>query len=313
VAIVGAGSIGFRHFQSLLSMRERLQIDLVDPSLEARARCETEFGSFARNSRLSTFAKVDDVEHPADAVIVATDSRSRRAVVERFLDKGSRAFLLEKVLFTRLEDYDAVGAALHRVKARAWVNCPRRSYPGAPKVRDAVRGKTIHYSVIGSGWGMGCNLVHYLDEFSWLTGVHDVALSIGGLEAGTVQAKRPGYIEFLGTITGTAGPHRFEAACGRDGSGKASVSIRAADLKMTICGHQIVTTVDGNVAGAEPYPIPHQSESTAVHLKAIMDGLSPDLPGYDESADLHRLVIAALLRHMQLSANDPTIQECLVT
>jgi predicted dehydrogenase len=228
ILIVGAGAIGARHLQGLARVTQPLKVDVVDPSQSARvlaARLLAKVGGL-KAGQTRYHADLSELPVP-DLAIVATNARERRSVIADLLRLGARHLLLEKVLFTRMADYDVVEQMLAQHRAHAWVNCVRRAYPRAHVLAELIGGRPFHYRVDGEGWGLGCNLIHHLDELAMLSGRADIRLCHRALARQTVPAKRAGYVEFFGTITGSfGGDDILVATCGLGTPGDRVVTIR---------------------------------------------------------------------------------------
>jgi len=315
VLLVGAGAIGARHLQALAGSGYRFEVDIVDPSDSARRYSErllAEAGGLpGGEARFHSDVSQSD---NADLAIIATPARERARVVADVLRLGCRHLILEKVLFTRLSDYDEVERLLAEYGVSAWVNCVRRAYPRAASVIELLRGRLFTYRVEGNGWGLGCNLIHHIDEFSMLSGRTDLRLRSDALSPQTIPAKRAGYIEFLGTMHGSAGDNRFVATCGAGVPGDRVVTIVCKDLELRISQlAQTLSVADGSGSHTEPFPIPLQSEATARHVEAILNDRAPSLPDYAAAAALHRVMLGAFLEHLRAVSGDPRIDECPIT
>jgi hypothetical protein len=315
ILIVGAGAIGARHLQGLARLARPLHVDVVDPSAGARdltAARLAEAGGL-KGGEVRYHADLSALAAP-DVAIVATNARERAHVVADLARLGTPRFLLEKVLFTRFADYDAVAKVLAQHGAQAWVNCVRRAYPRASDLIEMVGGKPFSYSVRGEGWGLGCNVIHHLDEVAMLSGRADIRLSPEALLPQTIPSKRAGYVEFLGTMTGTLGDNTFLATCGAGAPGDRVVTITCADHELHISQlAQTLTIANGKGSRTESFPIPLQSEATAYHVEAMLDGRAPALVDYETAATLHRAMLATLLAHLRAHANDPHLDEVPIT
>ncbi|NJM62856.1 MAG: alpha/beta hydrolase [Oscillatoriales cyanobacterium RU_3_3] len=54
---------------------------------------------------------------------------------------------------------------------KTWVNCPRRMQPAYHKLRQDLHGHSpITMRVVGGGWGLACNGIHFLDLAAFLFG-----------------------------------------------------------------------------------------------------------------------------------------------
>jgi hypothetical protein len=318
IAIVGSGALGARHLQALARIRHPLAVDLVDPFPAARERaqgCLAEAGGLTAGS-VQEHASVGDMPCAPDVAIVATTSRERRAVVTALIEQGTRFLILEKVLFPRLADYDEVAALLERYAVAAWVNCPRRGYPGAGVLRACVSGGPFEYRVEGVGWGLASNVIHHLDEASMLAKSTSFTLSPDALHPETAPARRPGYVEFFGTLTGSFGDHvQFTASCeSGNGDGNRRVVITCAETRIEISQvGQVMKISDGGKSRTLPFPLLRQSETTNLHVAEILEGRAPDLPDFATAAMLHKPVIEAFLAHLRRSSGDSSINECPIT
>jgi len=247
--------------------------------------------------------------------IVATNSAERLPIVTSLVKAGTRRLILEKVLFTRLEDYEVAEDMFIRTGASVWVNCGRRFSPRARYVAQMLDGKTFDYSVQGAGWGLGCNVVHHLDEFAMLAGCDDIVLSGEALDRETIPSKRAGYIEFTGTLSGaSANGCSFSAYCAPGQFSGRDVTIATEGLSLRISQvDQTLAIANGKDVRTEPFPIPLQSDATARHVMDIMEGRQPALPDYARAARLHRSMLGAFLSHLRAIAGNPEIDECPIT
>jgi hypothetical protein len=316
VAVVGAGAIGARHIQAMARLTSSIDLAIVDPILEARRRAAqllAEAGGL-RSGTIREYERVDQLPKVPDLAIVATNSRERPHAVRSLINIGARSLILEKVLFTRLADHDEIDAAFSRTGVRAWVNCPRSAYPRAKRLQELIDDQPFDYLVEGNGWGLGCNLIHYLEEFSCLSHRREIELDSAALEPIVPPASRPGYVEFLGRVSGQAlGGGTFAAVCGDKPSRLRWVTIDLGKRRLTLSPEQTLTIEENGRRTLEPYPISPQSELTASYVDAILSGENPKLPQYATSSRLHRTMLGAFLQHLRRVRNDETIDECPVT
>ena len=313
--MVGAGAIGGRHAQAMARVTAPIDLDIIDPVPQARQRAVSLLGEAGglRAGSLRMFERLSDLDDAPDLAIIATNSRERPDAIRTAVALGARSLILEKVLFTRLSDYDAIDDLLGDAGIPAWVNCVNNAYPRSGRLKELIGGSPFHYQVEGTGWGLGCNLIHYLDEFANLSGKCEITLSSAGLEPTVTQAKRAGYVEFFGRISGeTALPTKFTAICQQGADWSRTITIDAGDRYLTIAHNQTLTIKDGRSVRTEPYPISLQSEMTDSYVDAIFDDKAPRLPDYASASRLHRTMLAALLEHLRQVRGDNTIDECPV-
>lgn len=315
IAIIGTGALGIRHFQALARLDGPIRVDLVDPVAVARERALgllTEVGGI--NGEVRQFGGVDELQTPPDVAIVATNARERLAAVLGLCGIGCPAMILEKVLFTRREEYVLAGDAIRKVGVSAWVNCARRTAPRFHRLRDLIAGRPISYRVEGANWGLASNVIHHLDEWMFLSGEQSVILR-GGLDPGLIPAPRNRYFEVSGTISGQAGAHSF-VAVGRVEAGvdrNRVVSIRCDKTELVIgqASQDLLIRFGGRLIAREVYPTALQSEATAWHIATIFAGGEPSLPRYEESRRHHLALLDVLLPHFQ--SIDSSLTECPIT
>ena len=141
---------------------------------------------------------------PASLTIVATIATGRAALIERLLGIGDRRFLVEKIVCQSSDEFSRLLKKLTEYRAKAWMNCPRRYYPFYERLRLALAGvPPITMKVSAGDRGLGCNAIHYLDIFEYLTGRQPVSLT-GALLLNRVAVNRrgPELAEFSGTLAG---------------------------------------------------------------------------------------------------------------
>lgn len=317
VAVIGAGALGSRHLQALALLDRPLNVSVADPSprsLELAATRLQEVGGLKRGT-VELVPAASAASWQPSIGIVATNSRERLGALRELLDRNCRKIILEKVLFTSLRDYEEAEELLAATKAECWVNCSRRAYPGLSALEKMLGNRPISYRVAGAGWGLGCNVIHHLDEFAILAGQPIATIETTGLAPGWIAAKRSGYVEFLGTLTAsTASGDRFEATCAPGTPGDRIVRLEGLDVTLLISQqHQTLTVCRGEEISQQPYPMPLQSVSTAAHITAMASGVAPALPSWRESFHTHRLMIAAFLRHLRRTSEFAGTEECPIT
>ena len=285
IALIGAGQLGSRHLQGLALLSQPARVTVVDPFPASLATAQERFAQVEQQNIEAVFTQsFDELPQVLDGAVVATGADRRREAVERLLARSRvRVALLEKVLFQRSEDYSAIGTLLDKTGTRAWVNCSQRLWPFFRDLRPKTLGKSnVRITVRGANWGLGCNAIHNLDLLSFMTGSAKCRLE-SKLDAGTVPSKRPGFIEFTGTL----------AALGENGNQVIQTSDREGDAPFEI----EVKTPELQSTWRVTDPTPRQSQLTHTVLAQMIDRGTSVLPGYAESAALHVPMLEVFLRH----------------
>ena len=205
VTINGCGEIGTRHLQAAVTLPGVSAIEVVDPRPESWALgrqriCETP--DARPDIPIRWLTSVADAG-PADLCIVATRAQGRCALVREAADRGSRAFLLEKIVTTSVAEYDEL---LSFAEARAlpmWVNCKTRTYPFHKRTRDRFAAdEPIQFHVLAGNHGLACNGLHSVDLFAFYdrcTSISPVSAAIDPILHHTKRGN--GIFDLSGTLT----------------------------------------------------------------------------------------------------------------
>lgn len=302
IAIIGAGQLGSRHLQGLKLTRIPIHIEVVDGSEKSLETARERYEQVAPNPSVDGIrylSSLDALSSELDLVIVATGSAPRRAILEELLAKKTvRNLLLEKVLFPGLSDYPAVTTLLEEkgLMKKTWVNCTRRMFEGYKQLRTELVGQPdIRYDKSGSDWGMGCNSIHFIDHFMFLTGGEQTpSIDLSGLNPTVHESKRAGYVEFTGKLRGTvekSGLFSLESFTGQNFP--QSIVIYQGENRYDIdeAGDTILKNGEfWNAVGMK-----YQSALTNVTAEQILKENRCELTPYAESARLHLAFLRPLV------------------
>jgi len=309
IVIIGAGQIGSRHLQAIAKLEGNARVHLVDPSEESlRVAQERFFQVYERGPEeveLVCNRCVDTVPDSVDLAIVATCSNIRAAVVKELVGKKQvENFILEKVLFQKEAEYYEIEELLEKKNIPAWVNCYLRSRDFYQKLRGKIDpDQKVEMRVEGSLWGMGCNSIHFIDYFAYLTSCPDFSFTASRLDPHLVDSKRPGFMEFSGELTGkNSRGHTLILKCRDQGNDPIKITINNGSWN-----HEIVDRIDHvmySVSGGghkteQKASIPFQSQTTNRLVQQIRDYGDCDLTPYRDSMNLHLPLIKTFLEHIQ--------------
>lgn len=308
IGIIGVGNLGTRHLQALALSEEAYQITVTDVRKEALAKAESVFtgteGAAKHEVRFVT--SIAAMPERMDVVIVATGSDVRRAVTEELLLHADVSYLiLEKVLFQRLGDYDAVEELFRQKGIKAFVNCPRRMYPVYVSLKETLcDAKEMEIAVSGSDWGLGSNAIHMLDLIAYLAGSEAPELSCQGLDPAYRQSKRDGFLEITGTIRGRMGRCRAFSVSSYETAGvPASTFIAADTCRIHIMeGNkelEYAAVSTGWEWKKERFDMPYQSQLTHLAAAELLTGGTCRLTTFEESGRLHRTLLRQLIPYFE--------------
>jgi hypothetical protein len=322
IAVIGGGHLGSRHLQALARMSDA-SIWVVDPSETALATCRNRYEEAAdrgAGNALILAPRIGDVPRDLDLGVIATNSDVRRAVIERLLRESSvGALILEKVLFQRLEDFEAIAVLLKKSGTRAWVNCARRMHPAYRELKEAFwAGGLAHLSVLGSDWGLAGNSIHFLDLISFLAETTECRIDGSRLSPRLVSSKRAGFLEVHGTLAGTfAGEVTFQFTSLSVGSVPLILEAAGPDLlaviKQQAQSVQAAFRKDGWRFEERPFPLMYQSGLTHLAAEQILSGRGCELTPYDDSVKLHEPLLGCLLSHFRRSGYEAGDERCPIT
>lgn len=320
ISIIGAGQLGSRHLQALAQLKRPVSLHVVDPSAEALKTAEQRFQEVATSfdGNISFYGNIDSLPKSQELVIVATGSKIRRSVIEQILAHAQVKFLvLEKFLFTKLADYEAVGTLLQQKNVKTWVNCPRRMMPYYQQLQQQLEGP-IHFFATGNEWGLGCNGIHLVDLFAFLTKHSNIHLFHQLIDKKVHASKRSGYVEFTGTITGYAGEHSLHLTSFEGTPSPLHIHLHTPTVRYSIQEGPLAKVWISRAANnwqweEAEFSMPFQSQLSHVMVEEILQTGHSSLTEYEESARLHRHFLANLLQFQHALSNVSTTDEVLIT
>lgn len=304
LAILGGGQIGSRHLQGLARLTGEHQIWVVDPSADALAVSQQRFDEVAGASsrvQVSYCRTLQDLPAKIDVGFVTTNSGVRRKAVESLLEVASVEHLvLEKVLFANFKDFDW---ANEKLRGRsAYVNCPLRMTEWVKSLAQRNLGEPLSLRVSGAALGLGCNSIHYIDLFNYITGRPLISVETKFLEAGIVNSKRNGYFEVFGELLCDFGAgYLLSLRSLRSGNVPCALEIVGSSLR------QVVAYTAGNSGTVErfeeasdwqmqteSFTQPLQSQLSNAVVESLLERGTCNLTPLTNSIQLHLPFVRAL-------------------
>lgn len=310
VAIIGAGQLGSRHLQGLKVAASPLSITVVDSSQESLKIAKDRYEAVSAIGEKEILLTEDLNQLPAtlDLAVVATSSKPRASIVRSLLNHSVvKNLILEKVLFTKLEDYDEIESLLKAKDVRCWVNCPRRMFGSYQKIKmNLSYSEPINMEYIGKEWGLCCNAMHFIDVFMYLTGEDNYTIDTNGIEPEIIESKRNGYVEMNGTLSlTTLKGNSLKLTSSKTLQNTPYVDIKNGMNYIALDEIQGELTIEGKT---EKVATPFQSQMTGLVADMIFStGFCPLTP-YEESARYHRIFIKEmLLKYNDITKSDSNI------
>lgn len=316
ILLVGAGQLGSRHLQSCLKLESPAVVYVVDGSEDSLIRAKTRATEVKQSVRHEvnyhqTLSEIEEKEF--DYLIIATGAEPRFVILENVLSIFSVKFaILEKVLFQELGSYKKAKQLLARCGVVCFVNCPLRTYPFFRKIKEKYINHnlptTFEYS--GGEWiGLACNSIHYLDLMNYLTSENLIDIGTGTLDEGFISSKRPGNIEFTGTITAEfSGGSKLSIRSIRKSEQSSIISVTNGKYRIEIeelTGKYKIFEEEAIIEDYR-YDLVFQSDLTHKMIEQIEQCGTCNLITFEGSAKIHKVYIKSLLEHYNNSLDDGT-------
>jgi len=306
IALIGTGQLGSRHLQGIAKLEEPFEIWLVDPDKEALSTAISRFEEIRSlnnyRGKILTAESSRQLHGNFNLAIFACNSFQRKqAIISFFENSNSSHLLLEKFLFPSLEDYDYINPLLNSKETKVWVNTPRRMYNSYRQLKEKItQTDNIQMTVFAGNLGLASNAIHYIDLFSFLTGLTDFEIKTDLLQKEIFESKRKGYIEFYGTITVTGQGNQLSITSIKSSSAPIGITIQSPDLKMLIQETQnpfmtLITDADNWQPSTSLFTMPFQSSLTNILVKDLFLNDKCNLPSYNESAKIHIALLKSFL------------------
>jgi hypothetical protein len=301
--IIGAGQLGSRHLQGLVKYAGQLEIYVLDPSTVSLKVAEERENEITHNHEVIYTQSWEALPDYFDIVFVSTSANIRETVIRKLLEHCEVRFLiLEKVLFQELGAYQKVYDLLEQHNVVTYVNHPRRMFESYNNLKLKIKTNSQSvFSVVGGNWGIGCNALHLLDLFVYLTGKRLRDINADSIDVELLESSRKGFVEFTGTLTG----HII------DGSYFSITSLKGESSSITVTifnNEQRFLIQEGGTpqvyefekknlfnSKSDSFNVQYQSELTTNIAVGLLENGFCTLPTYDEARHTHEFFLRIML------------------
>lgn len=301
IAVIGAGQLGSRHLQALHAVKHPLRIQVIDPSPQSLQTAQERYESLGPSQHQVRYSEALDASAgQIDIAIVATNADYRRAAVETALQKNEvKFFILEKYLFNKRADYQAVHELLKKHHSQAWVNCSMRTQTIYASLKQELGGAPVDFIASGSQYGLITNAIHFLDYLAFLTDQDEFTVDTSSLDQNPIPSKRKGWLELNGTLRVYGAKHSSGTfICYPTGTAPIFMSFLTPQARyLTRDAEQkaFVAKEETNWTWSEiPAPVPFQSAMTTKVVEKLLADGTCSLTPYDLSMKLHLTLLEAL-------------------
>lgn len=308
IMLIGAGNIGSRHLQALSQIAEPATIFVVDPDASSLKLAKERFEQVSASGRQIKVVWSEDmamVDHDVDVAIVATNSNVRADITEWILKNiHVQHIVLEKFLFQKISDYRRIGELIEKNHSKVWINCARRMWPFYQGLKEQFSkdDSAVHMNVSGSNLGIGCNAIHFLDLFSYISNESDLTL-YDRMRTGVIKSKRNGYIEFIGTLSGLSNRGSSFSLTSYDREGTPLLIHLSNGVVRCIIDEGkgwlfISDAASGWKWREEKVNVVFQSNLTHMLVQNLFKNNVCELPEYTESSKLHLQLLELFISHI---------------
>lgn len=319
IVVIGCGGIGCRHVQALGRLPVQADVHAIDPSDAARARAVGLFRESAAATgspaRIFDASSLEGLPQRLDVVILATQAVHRLAALrEVLLGREVGHLVLEKFLFAQRHEFAQARELL--AGQQAWVNCPRRLYPGYRSLAEKLEGaRFIQLHVTGSARiaPLGTIGIHFADLLERFARPDLLQPDFTLGEPGLVDANR-GLQDFSGQLTlrlddGRA-LLRHDALA--DSDAPHLITITSDTLRCVIDERAQRADIAEAAEGWKPktveFEVPVQSVLTHHVVQALLGDGRCDLTPYETSARLHIGLFDTVMAAYRGLAGDPFLE-----
>jgi len=319
IGIIGFGQIGGRHLQSMLKLNYPLNIFLVDEnadvfnkvsSLSAQIGLDYKIQSTnlitVKSHNIYYLSSIKNLPALLDFVIISTTASKRlESLKELVKAREIKCLVLEKVLFTHLPDYHEAQKIIQNNKITTYVNCNLRAIDFYQEVKNRNDFHLInHMKVTGKSWGLGCNLIHFVDLFTYYFGninrdKDEIDCAIDKI----FPSKRAGYIEFNGEVHIKNNQASFYASSTDDATEILKIELSGNQLEVTFTYEPDAVEISikkfDEVESCHRKHLPLQSNLTQQYISSFLNNEILPLPTYEESMGIHLIIINDFIKKLE--------------
>ena len=299
IIIIGCGNIGFRHLESIMNIESRKSIYLIDNSENALIKCRDYINKNANLNAEAFYLKtIRDLDSSIeiDIAIISTSSNSRADLIKSlFLVTIPTHLILEKLLFSKISDFDKFTRFFETFNTKVWVNQWLSSeFECISNLIDKT--KDFELSITGSNWGLCCNSVHFIEWFHSLVLREQIEPDKYKFRK-ILESKRRGYFEIIGKIElQSERGSRLILECNETDSSNGDININISngslDLSSVWNQDKLVGSYRLNNLPPKEFTqiIKYQSQRTEHVIADLISTGVCCLPSYKNSAIHHLLV-----------------------
>ena len=188
ICIIGVGNIGMRYVQGIAGKFPDAELFLIDCDARLKELEKLDLGN------VKLFASLDKVDESIDLFVVATSCEPRLSIYKQCLERSPRYIILDKYLFKSREEFDE---CLSLTRVPTFVN---QWMYGSKTFDPLFEEQARSVELTGSGWGLACNAVHWIDVFKRHMNITNLQVGSDTAVSKVFPSKRAGYEEIYGEL-----------------------------------------------------------------------------------------------------------------
>lgn len=165
ILIVGCGNIGFRHFQSIVKNKKKINIYLYDKNNQQYLL----FKKYIKEKKIHQkviFLKNLKSINKIFLCIIASTLPGRLNLIKKI----TRSLIIDNIIIEKIPFFDNIEyqdciKLLDDKNINCWVNCPNRYFNSYRDLKKKFNSRKINMTINGGNWGLISNTIHYLDLF----------------------------------------------------------------------------------------------------------------------------------------------------
>ncbi len=319
--IIGVGSIGKRHLQSLIKLNIKANFYLIDPIFISLKKNKIDkflgIKLIQNNIKLFCYENINDFlqqDINLDLCIISTNSDNRFLILNKIISSTHiKNILLEKFLFNKLNDYKMAlkisNSKSNSIFVNQWISQSKK----LRKIFNKFKNYKLDFKVTGVEWGMASNIVHFIDMVRYfkINKLEAPKIIKKNLSSSIYPAKRKGFYEVYGDLLIKYGKHNLQVSCEqgkynlRKKTNSINIEIKVRNLKNRLIKFNMKS---GRIKGSEiingkvrnfSQEIELMSELTGNVFKNLNKNKKIYLPNLKQSIKQHLVIYRLLSQHFK--------------
>mgnify|MGYP006184883863 CR=1 FL=1 len=310
ILLVGCGQLGSRYLQGLKKLNLPLKIIVLDKNKKSLINGEAMWNSINEKYDHQIIFKTKKPLNIKifELCIVSTTSENRFKLIKDLNNQYRiNSWIIEKIIEQNPRLIKNISKLIDNSKA--WVNTPHRTSQWLSKIKKNSYKNTKNAKIWGSNYGLITNAIHYLDLFTWWTKEKIEFIDTSELNVNWHESKRAGFLETNGTLTAHySNNYKIQIRCNDNHKNNIVVKLKLDEWTIDEIKGIAVNKNNKKIFGR----IKYQSEITSNIVKNILIKGNCKLPTYLESAEIHYVYLAALLKKYNLD-NKSSLKKITIT